>query len=134
MDHGRIAQIGTPNDLYDRPNSRFVADFIGDANLIEGEVAGGTFRAADLSLPIEGRDGPALILVRPERIALLPPGAAPLGTVASASYLGSRMEYVVTTGFGDVLVSAPVTAETLVPGTKVGLRLDGAVRTERDGG
>ena len=134
MDHGRIAQIGTPHDLYDRPNSRFVADFIGDANLIEGEVAGGTFHAADLALPVSGPDGPALVSVRPERIALEAPDAAPLGTVASASYLGSRMEYVVTTGFGDLLVSAPITAQALTPGAKVGLRLDGAVRTARDGG
>ena len=134
MDHGRIAQIGTPHDLYDRPNSRFVADFIGDANLIEGEVAGGTFHAADLALPVSGPDGPALVSVRPERIALKAPDAAPLGTVASASYLGSRMEYVVTTGFGDLLVSAPITAQALTPGAKVGLRLDGAVRTARDGG
>ena len=134
MDRGRIAQIGTPHDLYDRPNSRFVADFIGDANLIEGEVAGGTFHAADLALPVSGPDGPALVSVRPERIALEAPDAAPLGTVASASYLGSRMEYVVTTGFGDLLVSAPITAQALTPGAKVGLRLDGAVRTARDGG
>lgn len=134
MDHGRIAQIGTPHDLYDRPNSRFVADFIGDANLIEGEVAGGTFHAADLALPVSGPDGPALVSVRPERIALEAPDAAPLGTVASASYLGSRMEYVVTTGFGDLLVSAPITAQALTPGAKVGLRLDRAVRTARDGG
>ena len=134
MDHGRIDQIGTPHDLYDRPNSRFVADFIGDANLIEGEVAGGTFHAADLALPVSGPDGPALVSVRPERIALEAPDAAPLGTVASASYLGSRMEYVVTTGFGDLLVSAPITAQALTPGAKVGLRLDGAVRTARDGG
>jgi iron(III) transport system ATP-binding protein len=130
MDDGRIAQVGTPRDLYDRPNSRFVADFIGDANLIEGRVDGGTFRAGDLALPIDGADGPALISVRPERIALTPPGTPPLGRVERTSYLGSRIEYVVATGFGDLLVSAPIAAEALAPGAAVGLRLTGAVRTE----
>jgi iron(III) transport system ATP-binding protein len=134
MDHGRIAQIGTPHDLYDRPNSRFVADFIGDANLIEGRVEAGIFHAGDLALPVEGGDGPALISVRPERIALGPPEGAPLGKVESASYLGSRIEYVVSTGFGNLLVSAPISAEPRAAGTSVGLHLPGAVRTASDEG
>ncbi|HMQ93745.1 MAG TPA: TOBE domain-containing protein [Amaricoccus sp.] len=49
-------------------------------------------------------------------MALAAPDATPLGTVASATYLGSRMEYVVTTGFGELLVSAPVTVQLLAPG------------------
>jgi iron(III) transport system ATP-binding protein len=129
MDHGRIAQVGTPHDLYDRPSSRFVADFIGDANLIEGRVEGGTFRAADLELPVDGGDGPATVSVRPERIALVEPGRGPAGRVASASYLGSRVEYLVATGFGDILVSAPVTARDHAPGDAVGLTFSRAVRT-----
>jgi iron(III) transport system ATP-binding protein len=134
MDHGRIAQIGTPHDLYDRPNSRFVADFIGDANLIEGHVEAGVFHAGDLALPVEGGDGRALISVRPERIALGPPETAPIGRIESASYLGSRIEYVVSTGFGDLLVSAPIGAEPRTAGTLVGLHLSGAVRTASDEG
>ena len=128
MDHGRIAQIGTPQDLYDRPNSRFVADFIGDANLIEGEVSGGVFRASDLEMPLPGPDGPALVSVRPERIAIEPAGDAPRGRVVSASYLGSRTEHVVGTGFGELLVSSPISAAAFAPGTSVTLRMSAAVR------
>ena len=128
MDHGRIAQIGTPQDLYDRPNSRFVADFIGDANLIEGEVSNGTFRASDLELPLPGPDGPALVSVRPERIGIEPAGDAPRGRIMSSSYLGSRIEHVVGTGFGELLISSPISGPTFAPGTSVTLRLGAAVR------
>jgi iron(III) transport system ATP-binding protein len=132
MDHGRIAQFGTPRDLYDAPNSRFVADFIGDANLIEGVVAGGVFRAADLALPLPGPDGPALVSVRPERMAIQPAGEAPLGRVVSASYLGSRIEHVVGTGFGEMLVSSPVAGRVFATGEAVSLAIGAAVRIERD--
>jgi ABC-type Fe3+/spermidine/putrescine transport system ATPase subunit len=130
MDHGRIAQIGTPHEVYDRPNSRFVADFIGDANLIEGVVADGIFRAADLALPMDGPAGPALASVRPERIGLDPPGAGPAGRIESATYLGSRIEYGVATGFGAILVSVPV-GETspLAPGAAVTVTIRHFVRT-----
>jgi iron(III) transport system ATP-binding protein len=128
MDHGRIAQIGTPHDLYDAPNSRFVADFIGDANLIEGVVAGGIFRAADLALPLAGPDGPALVSVRPERITLETTGDAPRGQVISASFLGSRIEHVVGTGFGELLVSSPISAPAVGPGENVTLAIGAAVR------
>jgi iron(III) transport system ATP-binding protein len=130
MSHGRIAQIGTPADLYERPNSRFVADFIGDANLIEGRIERGTFHAPGLSLPIEGPEGPALVSIRPERIGLGPTGAGPGGRVVSATYLGGRMEYVVETDFGELLVSAPIGAPLRAPGEAVGLSINDAVLTQ----
>jgi iron(III) transport system ATP-binding protein len=130
MDDGRIAQIGTPHEVYDRPNSRFVADFIGDANLIEGAVANGTFRTADLALPMEGPDGPALVSVRPERIALEASGAGPAGRIDSTTYLGSRIEYLVATGFGPLLVSVPAgEARPLEPGAAVTVTIRHWVRT-----
>ncbi len=129
MSHGRIAQIGTPADLYERPNSRFVADFIGDANLIEGRIERGVFLAPGLSLPIEGPEGAALVSIRPERIGLGAPGAGPEGRVVSATYLGGRMEYVVETDFGELLVSAPIGAPLRAPGEAVGLSIEGAVLT-----
>jgi hypothetical protein len=58
------------------------------------------------------------------------PGRGPLGRIESATYLGSRMEYAVSTGFGALLVSTPITADAFTPGACVGLRLSGAVRTE----
>ena len=117
MDRGRIAQIGTPEDLYDRPANPFIADFIGDANLMTGTVAGGRFIGAGLDLPLEGPDGPATVSIRPERIGLVPGGPAKLLT---ATYLGSRMEYLAQTGGAELLVSRPI-AEPRIP-------VDAAVR------
>jgi iron(III) transport system ATP-binding protein len=121
MDKGRIAQIGTPEDLYERPASAFIADFIGDANLIDGIVTAGRFRAAGLDFPADGLDGPATVSIRPERIALVPEGPA---QVASATYLGSRIEYVVRTEAGELLVSRPITEARLAPGQPASVTID----------
>ncbi|MBR2574976.1 MAG: ABC transporter ATP-binding protein [Loktanella sp.] len=121
MEKGRIAQIGTPEDLYERPASGFIADFIGDANLINGVVTAGRFRVADFDLAVGGPDGAATVSVRPERIALVPDGAARIG---SATYLGSRIEYVVISGAGELLVSRPITEPRLAPGQPVAITID----------
>jgi len=116
MQAGRIAQIGTPADLYDRPANPFVADFIGDANLVEGAVQGGQFRAGDMAWPLSGADGPATVSIRPERIGLCADGTA---RVVSATYLGSRTEYVIATGAGEMLVSRPISEPALAAGAPV---------------
>ncbi|MEO8305836.1 MAG: ABC transporter ATP-binding protein [Betaproteobacteria bacterium] len=112
MEGGRIAQQGTPHDLYERPASRFLADFIGDANLIDGEliVAGGgaKFVAHDLSVVVRAdgmAPGPATLAIRPHRLRVvgLGEGALP-GVCKRAAYLGSRTEYVVETPWGELLV------------------------------
>ncbi len=120
MDKGRIAQVGTPADLYERPASPFIADFIGDANLIRGTVAAGHFSAPGLSLPVTGPDGPATLSIRPERITLSPGGP---DRVVSATYLGSRMEYVVAAGVGEMLVSRPIVEPRLSAGQAVSLHI-----------
>lgn len=121
MRDGQIAQIGTPEDLYDRPASSFVADFIGDANLIAGTVSGGTFRAGDIALPIGGAEGSATISIRPERIRLLPDGPA---RVVSATYLGSRTEYVIATTSSELLVSRPISEPAIAAGASVSVGID----------
>ena len=116
MKMGQIAQIGTPSELYEKPASSFVADFIGDANLLEGEVRGGRFRAAHLTLPVDAPDGPATATIRPERIGLATGGEA---VVLSASYLGSRMEYMVQDAGIEFLVSRPISDPPLTAGDRV---------------
>jgi iron(III) transport system ATP-binding protein len=123
MQAGRIAQIGTPRDLYERPASPFVADFIGDANLITGHVSNGRFVAADLDLPLPGTDGHAQISLRPERIGLTPGTDGPVGTVRSCTYLGSRWEFEIETSFAELLASRPMTEAPLAPGTRVSLNI-----------
>jgi iron(III) transport system ATP-binding protein len=113
MKEGRIAQAGPPGDLYDAPVDRFVADFIGGANLVDCEIAavsGGVARVrlgdATLSLPARGMGvGPATLAIRYAAIRLATNGAASLaGTVRKATYLGSHVELTVDTPIGELFV------------------------------
>jgi len=112
MDSGRIAQQGTPSDLYDAPATRFLADFIGDANLVDGELvadsAGATFSAGGVGAAVRAdglASGPVTLALRPHRLHVVAPGQGLLpGVCKRAAYLGSRIEYVVSTAWGDLLV------------------------------
>ena len=121
MDQGKIVQVGTPDDLYERPVNAFIADFIGDANLIEGTVSAGMFRAGEMEVPLGGAEGPVRVSIRPERIHLMPGGPA---TIRVATYLGSRMEYVVRTEAGELLVSRPAGEPRFTAGDAVRLAID----------
>lgn len=123
MENGRIAQVGTPADLYDRPASAFIANFIGDANLIEGHAAAGMFTAEGVQLAITGGDGAAAVSIRPERIALRAEPSGP-ATITGVTYLGSRMEYEVRLGATDLLVSHPISEPALERGQAVALIID----------
>ncbi len=129
MDNAAIAQEGTPRDLYERPASRFVADFIGDANLvpavlrrIDGAKAAVTLGPLALELPHRGAgDGATLLAIRPEalEISVSAPAVPHMtGTVAKAAYLGDHMEYTVTTPVGELfLIDRAVTAPIAPGGT-----------------
>jgi putative spermidine/putrescine transport system ATP-binding protein len=112
FNNGRIEQIGTPTDLYDRPATRFVASFIGETNLFQGtvvEIEGGYCRieAGGLLLRArhDGRAGlrqPVSLAVRPERVRLMSANAANThadnclaGEVVELIYLGRFRKYVV---------------------------------------
>jgi ABC-type sugar transport system ATPase subunit len=76
LDRGRLIQLGAPGDIYHRPTTRFVAEFIGRPamNTIPGEISGGVFRAGELAVrrgPQSGRaDGPVVLGIRPEDIGV----------------------------------------------------------------
>jgi iron(III) transport system ATP-binding protein len=101
MSHARIAQDGTPRELYEAPASRFVADFIGNANLLpvalrhtdatwgEAALAATTIRVAHRNVP----EGPALLAVRPHAVRLAAAGPGIPARIAHAAYLGGHMEY-----------------------------------------
>lgn len=87
---GRIAQTGEPEEVYRRPASPAVAGFLGDANLVQGEVVGGMLRTELGELPLARRDepeGPAVGLVRPEDLDLVPADDG-TATVTSVEYFG----------------------------------------------
>ena len=119
MEHGRVLQVGSAEDLYERPANAFVAGFVGRCNLLSGRVgAPGEFRLpGGLALPCQ--DGaPAaggLLAIRPERIEISPGHEGP-GVPASLralTYLGARTEYHVDLA-GETLVavaSTPLAAD-----------------------
>jgi iron(III) transport system ATP-binding protein len=129
MRDAEIAQAGAPRELYDAPIDLFVADFIGDANLIEAEIAAvdgalATVRIGPLTrkLPHRGlAPGPAHVALRPETIHLVPErrDGAIVGEVVKATYLGSHMEYTVSTRHGDLFVIDREVERALPPGTAV---------------
>ena len=128
MSMAHIAQDGTPRGLYEQPNSHFVADFIGDANIVpvviearHGQVA--TVRLGPLKLQLPHHDaenGTAELAIRPQAVLLARGAARPdvlAGRVSRAAYLGSHMEYwVVADGLSrdlfviDQRVEAPFAA------------------------
>lgn len=108
MNEGRILQIGTPTEVYEKPANRFVADFIGDTNFLEAEyrAASGTSRrfSLDNGVEIEARDandfepGQRVVLaIRPERVELTEPERGTLsGTLANVVYFGTDTTYHVS--------------------------------------
>ncbi|TNC14494.1 ABC transporter ATP-binding protein [Methylobacterium terricola] len=116
MSAGKVEQIGTPREIYQRPATRFVAEFIGSTNLFPGRIeAGGRFVTAggeSFAMPREGRrDGASTFAVRPEQIRLTK-GATGEGdgfgvpaTVSGIVYRGALTEIVVQTASGAPLVA-----------------------------
>ena len=126
MDHGRVAQVGTPEEIYQRPNSRWVAGFVGDVNLIEAQVTavypsfvllereGLRLRVAANAVVAPGM--PAAVALRPEKIAiahaqpqLAENGAAEngaAGVVSEIGYLGATSLYKVRLDSGLMLKAA----------------------------
>jgi spermidine/putrescine transport system ATP-binding protein len=113
MSGGRVEQVGTPEALYERPATRFVADFIGLTNLLRGTVEAiggdGTARvrldSGDVArIAADGQTvGAALeVSVRPESIDLVPVGAADtiVGRVEQTAYLGATMQYRIRSAGG----------------------------------
>ena len=129
MRNAEIAQEGSPRDLYEVPADRFVADFIGDANLVKGEIESvsdgfAVVRVGGAELRLPHRDlspGPVDLAIRPEAVQLATDPAPDTisGTVTKAIYLGSRIEYLVDTPLGELFVidgrvNAPIPAESTV--------------------
>ncbi|HSK52581.1 MAG TPA: ABC transporter ATP-binding protein [Clostridia bacterium] len=134
MHGGRVEQLGTPEELYERPTTRFVADFIGTTNLLAGTVVGRdagvtTIRLAGGELAPTAMNGLAPgaaveLCVRPEAISILPgPANAGLdGRVEHAAYLGTTIQYQVRTAGGQPLtVLAPKADGRLPVGTAVAI-------------
>jgi spermidine/putrescine transport system ATP-binding protein len=132
MRHGRIEQLGTPEELYERPTTAFVAGFLGVSNLLDGSVVGrdGAWVSVQLAdgstvrAPAEAANGAEAVRVgvRPEKLRVMPTdGAAGAsngdlnslgGTVLDASYIGVSTQYLIETADGHRLVVYAQNLET----------------------
>jgi ABC-type Fe3+/spermidine/putrescine transport system ATPase subunit len=129
---GRLEQVGTPEDLYAVPASRFVAEFVGRSSSIAVTVLPPGDRG--IRVRVEGVEwqltdgiaagsppGPALMVVRPEALRLLPPAPGTInGMVTQRRFTGSASLYtVLTDGGGSLEVSGPPRA--VAPGDRTGI-------------
>ncbi len=144
MNAGRIEQLGSPEELYERPATTFVANFLGQSNLVSGRVAG---REGDrVVLDVHGQrvaaladavgpgagDGEVWVGVRPEKVVATAAGAPgpdgcctlPGGTVTDVSFVGVSTQYLVRMPWGQeltVFAQNDGSAERLAHGADVDL-------------
>jgi spermidine/putrescine transport system ATP-binding protein len=140
MSKGKILQIGTPTDIYERPVDRFVADFIGETNFIEAEVLQRIGNQGQIRLPsgiaikreldpAAAVGGKVTLAIRPERIDLVKPGADChlSGTVENVVYFGTDTHFHIDLeSGGNVMVRVQNRRghqEVLGVGDPVGLRI-----------
>jgi ABC-type Fe3+/spermidine/putrescine transport system ATPase subunit len=140
MNAGRIEQLGTPEDIYERPATSFVLEFIGRANVFVGELGAQdgrpVLRSGALTLAVPQTSAPhgrAILAIRPERVRLCLAPAAGEGSALSAQvtnvvYLGSHAHYYVRLATGEALVAFQTAAEG--PAIKVGAPVWATWRTE----
>jgi putative spermidine/putrescine transport system ATP-binding protein len=126
MRKGAIAQIGSPREIYFTPRNRFVAEFIGAANIIEALLESGHLVLPGGRQPIGGNASQpgAIAMVRPETIGITSPANAPLsGTIDSVSFIGDRQRMIVSGAANRPLtVDAPNTIRAKI-GERVGLSI-----------
>ncbi len=114
FNEGRIVQVGKPSDIYDRPATRFVADFVGSSNVLP----------PDLTRTLGGP--PRWASIRPEALRLAPQSATLSGPVTGLRYLGSGTRAIITTHGTEVAVMIPAGHPVPAPGTRTGLCFDPA--------
>ena len=127
MNEGVIQQIGTPQDIYNEPENAFVADFIGESNILDGVMK------KDFLTSFSGKDFTCLdkgfnenehvdVVVRPEDVDIVPPAKGMLtGTVTSVTFLGVHYEIIVDIGGFKWMIQ---TTDEQKVGDKVGLYIE----------
>lgn len=133
MKNAEIAQEGTPFDLYGAPNSAFIADFIGDANLADctiDAVSDGHATVTMQDLIYQVRDaglakGPAKMVLRPHNLRLAKAGQPGIiGEVSYAAYLGKEIQYTIESPLGSLFVISGVVKHPFKQGDTVAISFD----------
>lgn len=124
---GRIEQTGKPGEVYRHPASRAVAEFLGDANILEGAVVAGEVSFAVGRAPASAApDGAVQVMVRPEDLALSAEGGQP-AVVERREYFGHDQMITVRLGDGTLLKVRDLPGRDVQPGDRVGVLLRGDV-------
>ncbi len=131
MRDGRIEQLAPPTEVYSRPATSFVAEFVGLTNRLAGTVSGGTVTVRGRDLPLVDLStppGPATALVRPEAVTLASDSSAesgPLtGNVIATTFLGATSRITVDLGDATIMAQLPTSdATTLTAGSRVTLSI-----------
>ena len=127
MDKGKIQQIGTPQDIYNEPKNAFVADFIGESNILDGvmhndfsaEFSGHLFECLDKGF---SKNETVDVVVRPEDVDIVPAEEGMLkGVVTSVDFLGVHYEIIVDIGGFKWMIQ---TTDECFVGDNVGLNID----------
>jgi putative spermidine/putrescine transport system ATP-binding protein len=131
MRDGGTEQIARPAEVYREPATPFVAGFIGQMNLLDGEVANGRFVHSAFGVPVPVGDGPAILAVRPEALAIAPAADAPMAHIHRVIDYGTHAMVDVELPDGERLKSMMPTADRWSAGQPVDL-LPGAFALYRD--
>ena len=127
MDEGKIQQIGTPEDIYNEPKNAFVADFIGESNIIDGimradgvvEIFNRKFQCLDNGF---AKDEPVDVVIRPEDVDIVPEGQGQLkGTVTSVTFKGMQYDIIVDFYGFKWLIQ---TTDLSPVGSRIGIKID----------
>ena len=127
MDEGKIQQIGTPEDIYNEPKNAFVADFIGESNIIDGimradgvvEIFNRRFQCLDKGF---AKDEPVDVVIRPEDVDIVPEGQGQLkGTVTSVTFKGMQYDIIVDFYSFKWLIQ---TTDLSPVGSRIGIKID----------
>ncbi len=127
MDSGRIQQIGTPEDIYNEPRNAFVADFIGESNIIDGvmrsdgvvEIFNRRFQCLDGGFE---KDEPVDVVIRPEDVDIVPEEQGQLrGTVTSVTFKGMQYDIIVDFYGFKWLIQ---TTDLSPVGSRIGIKID----------
>ncbi len=127
MSEGRIQQIGTPTDIYNEPQNAFVADFIGESNIVDGVMredykvtfSGHTFQCVDKGF---AKNEPVDVVVRPEDVDIVPLEKGMLrGLVTSVTFMGVHYEIIIDIGGFKWMIQ---TTDFVAEGEQVGLFIE----------
>ncbi len=132
MKDGHLEQIGSPQEIYENPSTRFVADFIGHCNFIEGEINDGILSLLGTKFHVQERDLPegkkVICSIRPERIRIITSAGSDLrGIIQEAVYLGSAVHYqLIVEGWRnpvELIAEVPVSQAIFGIGDSVGFEV-----------